>query len=371
MPVRLFVMLCLIVFGCTEPTEPRFQLEEPFYLVEGDIADQPDFSEIRISRSRFSNVQLTLEQVTDAAVTTTEALSGEVVIWSHDPERPGTYIPPPGFVAQSGEVWSATVSFPDGSRVVSLPERLPDPVDVEGLRVVFDQEGEYDRARRIFVPLFRILLDYTDPAGTANSYQWDFRYWEEEFVCATCIGGVYRGGSCIARPVGSGQDSRYDYACAGEETCFQQTRGHQFKYGSDRAFNGSSVRGQEIGTIEFTTYGGLLVEGILYSLTAEAYNYGRVVADIVEGNSGLNATIPAALIGNMRDPDNEDRQVLGFVRAVSVATQRRYLLRDVATGTPSPNPTVINYEPPVGLFVPPRAPCRGEGRSPGKPAGWP
>ncbi len=359
------------MFACTEPTEPRFQIEQPFYLVEGDIADRAGYSEIRVSRSDFGSVQLKFEQVVDATVTTTEEGAGTQVPWSHDPDRPGTYLPPPGFAARPGDSWSVTVLFSDGTQAASLPEQLPPPVSIGNFRVIFDQEGEYDRSRRFFVPVFRLLMDYTDPESTSNFYQWDFRYWEEEVVCATCEGGVYREGKCVSTATSPGRDSRYDYACEGEEPCFRQTRSNRFNFGSDRAFDGSTVTSDEIGTIEFTTLGGILVEGILFGLTAEAYGYGKVVADIVEGSTGLNATIPAALNGNLRDPLDETRQILGYVRVVSVSTARTYLLRNASTGTPSPNQPRINYEPMVGLFVPPRAPCRGQGRALGKPEGWP
>ena len=369
--LRCFFLLVLAIIstGCIEPTEPEFQLGKPFYLVEGRIAAWAGGSQVTIRQSKFRDISLQFEDVTEATVVAV-AGAGTQVQWLPETGEAGSYRPPAEFAAATGQTWFLRISFPDGTVAESAPETVPPPPQLDGLAVAFAQEGRFDEGRNRFLPVFRILVDATDDGSRADFYQWDFRYWERSRICKSCPFGVYRGGECIPATIPDGD--RYDYLCLDVDSCYQVTPGGGLDYASDIGFSGGSIRGREIGDIEFIKYGGLLVEAIQYGLTEEAYTYGKATADLVNGSGSLNPTIPAALTGNLRATSGTEFDVLGFVAAVSVATQRRYTERDPTTGQPSTSyDRSDRLEPSVGFFVPPRAPCAGEGRSPIKPVGWP
>lgn len=371
--LRFTTMCCLglALTGCIEPTSPNFQLEDPFYLVEGDIADQTGRSEVRIRRSNFRQVQLEFDPVTGATVLAEEG-AGTQVQWAPVPNEPGHYRPPADFRAAAGESWSLRVLFPDGTEAISTPELVPPPSAITGLELEFDQAGRFDENRDRFVPVFRVLLSSADRAGERNFYQWDYRYWEEILVCLTCQESRYRNGRCeVDQNVIPRNRETYDYLCDVEDGCYQETQGNRFLFVSDRTFDGGEVADNEIGDIVFTRLGGLLVEGTQYGLTAEAYEYGRTINDLIVGSSGLNAALPATLQGNLQSANPDDPDVLGYVRAVSVTSERLYLDRTTDIGTPLERPRPINLEPFSGAAPPPRAPCAGNGRSPQRPVGWP
>ncbi len=372
LPIRL-LLLCLLLVAltrCVEPTEPMFQLEQPFYLVEGRIADQPGRSVLSVRASQFRELSLQFERVTDATVTAISG-AGTRVPWQHDPERPGTYLPPAEFSASAGQEWFVRIDFADGTVAESSPEIVPPATQLDGLDIVLDPEGIFDDDRNRFLPAFRVLVDATDEGSRTDFYQWDFRYWESSIVCATCFQGVYRNGVCLPFSIPSG--NRYDYLCLDVDSCYQVKPGGALDLANDLGFSGGRIGGREIGQIEFRDYGGLLVEAIQYGLTEEAYDYGRVTADLVNGGSGLNATIPAALTGNLRNVSGTDTDILGYVSAVSVDTLRRFIFRDESLGRPSTTAEERRFRPePASPFSsPPQAPCAGNGRSPLKPAGWP
>ena len=360
----------LLLVGCIEPTAPDFQLEGPLYLVEGDITDQPGLSEVRVRRSDFRTVALKFDDISGATVTA-EQRAGPQVEWTEVEGSPGVYRPPADFAAAAGQTWSLRVIFPDGTEAVSTPETVPPPSRVDAVRLQFDQEGRYDEARRRFVPIFRVLLDSADPAGEGNYYQWDYRYWEELLICLTCVESRYRNGVCVPDNVIQRNRETFDYLCDVADRCYRRTDGNRFLFASDRPFDGGELTDNPIGDIVFERFGGLLVEGIQYGITAGAYEYGRVISDLVIGSSGLNATIPTALTGNLRNLDEEGEEILGYVRAVSVARRQLYIERTTATGEPLGRDRPVNLEPIVGPFVPPRAPCAGNGRTPVRPEGWP
>jgi len=368
---RLFILLLLPLAACLEPTRPAFQIEDGFYLVEGRIIAGTE-SEIRIRESNFREIALTLDGIAEATVTSVED-SGSRVDWEVVDPVKGSYRPPADFAAVAGQRWHFEIILPDGTMVLSEPETVPEPVAVNNLDIRFVQESIFDEGRRRFIPRFELYLDYDDPADQENYYAFDYIYWEKTGICITCINGRYdaASGECITRSGESPFFRGFDYACLPND-CYTITPGLETKYGDDEFTNGGNVTGVPLGGIEFQAYGGLLVEGQLISISREAYAYGKIIQDLTEGNSGLNATIPAALNGNVRNADAAGREVLGFIGAASFSSARAYLERTVDTGFPLQVDPPPRYEPVPPPGVPPRAPCDIPGeRTSVKPAGWP
>lgn len=359
----ILILLSLTFTACLDPTAPTFQLEEPFYLVEGQILAGGAESEVRVRESSFGSALLRFSAITGARVTSREA-AGLTVEWEAVAGKPGSYRPPAGFVAEPGQMWSVEVVLPDGTVITSDPEEVPATVPVTDFSILFEQNSVFDEGLNRFVPRFELYLDYDDPADVDNFYAYDFRYWEEVIICASCERGRWRG-ECI-------EDlsvRRYDYYCDTDE-CYRETAGNQTVYGNDRLSDGGSITGFPLGGITFDSYGGLLVEGILLSISEAAFAYGEVIEDLTTGNTGLNATTPAALNGNVRNTDPEGQTALGYVRVAAASRQRAFIVRDVQTGTPLPADNSIRPEPSAGPFVPPLAPCEVDGRTAERPEGW-
>lgn len=364
----LFFLLCCS--ACLEPTPPTYELEEPFYLLEGEVVDRAGLSSVRVRRSDFRAVELQFNAVVDATVLA-ERGDGAQVEWTLTDPNTGTYQPPPEFSAAPGEEWSVRVALPDGTQFASRPETVPEPVPVDALRVVFEAEGEYDADRKRFVPQFKLLIDFTDPPGAENYYEWSYRFYEREFVCASCDCAFYDGKECVPLPCNGGS-FRYDYFCeSSEDGCFQVNGGSNLEYATDQVFSDGTVRDKAIGAVDFTDFGGILFEALQYGITREAYQYGKVITDIIDGSTGLNPTIPAALNGNIDNLNPNGITALGYVRAASVTGRNEYLLRGPELGEPIPSDRTIRPQPIDPPGVAPRAPCSGPGRTDVKPAGWP
>ncbi|MTB53954.1 DUF4249 domain-containing protein [Lewinella sp. W8] len=353
----------LLPISCLLPTEPEFRLDDGFYLAEGTIFAGDETSEIRVRSSAFSSVQLRLEPVLDARVVSIRE-DGRTVSWTLADSLIGNYQPPEAFRAEVGETWHFEIDFPDGTKIVSDPETIPPQVPLTGMEVRFVQNSIFDESRNRFIPRFEIFLDYDDPAGEKNYYQWRYYHWEEIDVCASCNNAIWRNGECITQEFFI---FRYDYLCF-PPLCYELTQGVEIRFGDDELSDGAQVRGLPVGAIEFDRFGLMMVFGELLSITREAEAYGKVIEDLVNANNGLNAPIPAPLNGNLRNVNNQGREALGFLGAASVSRISELVERGPQTGNPLFFDPVIRLEDPL---IAPRAPCAGVNRSPTPPPGWP
>jgi hypothetical protein len=363
------LLLTMILVACIEPTRPEFQLETPFYLVEGRIIADETTSEIRIRRSNFRDAALEFTAVEGAEVISSND-EGESYPWEIVDLDRGIYRPAGPLNARVGQTWTFAINLPDGTSIISDPETIQPAVPITAMNIVFEQNSTFDEGRNRFVPQFQIFIDYDDPVGEVNFYERTYRYWESTPICASCMRGRYRNGECIPQDPSERPIRRFDYLCDTQE-CYEINAGSQVEFTSDELSDGSQVRDLRIGAVDFDETGGLLIEAIQYSLTPEAYEYGRIISDLVNGNSGLNPTIPAALNGNVRNADADGELVLGYLSAVSAGRSRQFLEQTLEIGSPLPFDPSIRIEPVPPPGVAPRAPCNIPGvRTSERPEGW-
>ena len=77
-----------------------------------------------------------------------------------------------------------------------------------------------------------------------------------------------------------------------------------------------------------------MVEVQQYAITASAYKYYKVLKDIVDNSSSLNAPPPAALIGNMSNVGNRNEPVFGRFTGASTSIRSVFIDRtEIAEAT--------------------------------------
>jgi hypothetical protein len=243
---------------------------------------------------------------------------------------------------------------------------MPASVAIQEVRVVFEQEAYFSTGRDRFVPAFRMLLDLEDPSDEENYYQFGFTAWETIEVCASCERARWRNGECIASP-DTRFVARWDYLCDMECWVSAQSGGRNIL--SDAFINGNRVEDIEVGRFDFARTGGLLFVLEQFNITQPSFKFSEVLEGISEGSGGLNAPLPAALVGNLTDLSDNRTNVLGYVGVAAVNVERIYIDRDTVNGTPLSSNASIILEP--ADPSPPRAPCVGGVRTTERPAGWP
>lgn len=356
-----YLLLGLLLQTCVEPVVPEYDYQTGFFIVEGTIVDRAGKSSVDIDRSEFKFGRYQLVPVTDASVISRDELDREVT-W-RSTETPGQYAPDSTFAARPGGSYQLVIATATGELIESTVETVPQVVPITGLRMSFNQEAYFSNDRERFVPAFELLVNFKDPEGEDNFYQYYYQTWSRTSVCATCYGGVYRNGRCMAR---LGVDY-YDYPC--DRVCWATQTGTQFKLHSDALSPGANFRGVPAATIDYVNSGGILAEVQQYAIGRRAHNYYGEVQTLTDGNTGLNAPLPAALYGNLTDRSDRATIVLGYVAAASLSTERLYWNRDTIPGRPLSIRPPVMYEP---IFPsPPTAPCAAPGFTPTRPTGWP
>ena len=364
-PQLHLILCCLVVcVSCTDPIVPTYQYQSGFMVVDGRITDQPGYSFVSISRNveQFNSYRLYPES--GARVSSVDD-RGQIVAWEAT-DTIGYFVPPSGFFAERDRSYSLVVETSVGEVVRSPEQALPPPVGFTNLRYRFEQEAYYSETRERFVPAFTFLVDVEDPAEQENFYQYRFRTWETIEVCITCRGARYRDGRCIEEPDTRNVD-HWDYLC--DVPCWANNLGAGRNIFRDEFSDGNSIRGIEAGRLDFDRRGGLLFEVEQASVSSRAYEFAEILNNLANNGGGLNAPLPAPLVGNLTDESELGTDVLGFVSVESLTLDRMYIDRDTIQGQSLPNAYDVVLEPVIPS--PPNAPCVGGNRTAVLPDGWP
>lgn len=355
--------LFLLLFTCADPVEPRYQFETGFLLIEGRITDTPDYSEVRVSRNEILFDIYTLSPIPGATVSCIDN-DGIETLWVQQGAS-STYRAPEGWAASPGKAYFLRVVTPEGEVVESVPEPVPTAVPITNARVKFEQEAYFSTGRNRFIPAFRLLIDLQDPPGERNFYQYRYTTFQTIDVCASCERARWRDGVCIPGP-DTRFVSRWDYLC--DATCWVFSTGTGLNILSDEFGDGRLIEGIEAGRFDYDRPGGLLFDVQQYAISQASFDYNTVLKDLAEGAGGLNAPLPAALVGNLTDVSEKGTNVLGFVGVAAVSNERIFIQRDTFGGMSLPYDGSILLEP--VMPSPPVAPCEGTGRTRERPEGW-
>ena len=324
-------LISLFFLACADPVEPEFQFKEGLVYIEALASSKPGTSYVTITRSEFEfgiykNIFL---QKASVSFINTETQS--IVTLS---EKGAYYLPPDNFKADIGDTWELEVKLPDGTRYRSEPETIESPVAIKDLKVAYEPELNFNVALDTYIPGHRILVGFDDPVETENYYYWRYRTYEKLVQCRVCYSGYFRDGECRLLPPANPPLGKpyYTYFC--ESDCWQIRYVGNINIFSDKFSNGTGVSKLPIADIPLYTKRDILVELQQFSISASAYHYLQTLKDIIDDNSGLNAPLPAALVGNLYNPDNKDEFVLGRFTAAATTTKSIFITRTFVEDTP-------------------------------------
>ena len=335
--VRSFLFLFFVlILGCIDPATPEYDLIDDLLYVEGFASTEAGNSYVVISQSIiFSSGTGGDVLVDDANVFFVNTVTGEQIILNFENEQ---YLPPADFAVSVGETWMLEVILSNGKKYISLPETVLEPVPVKSIEASYNPELVFNELNNSYDPGHVISVSLDDPQNVQNHYYWNFRSYEKITKCEYCVDGIFRNGACetLYR-----MGKYFDYLC--DSDCWQIRRAEKIKVYSDGLSDGLSVANIPVADIYLHTKKNILVELQQFSISASAYDYYKVIRDITENNSNLNAPPPAALIGNMYNPEDREEYILGRFTVAALATERIFINRQDIQEAPiiEPHPTVL------------------------------
>lgn len=355
-------------FNCTDPVEPQFEFREGLVFVEGFASTSLESSYVIINKS-----------VSDFGVNKTNFEKGAVVSFINSEtgttiqliEQGEAYVPSPDFKAAVGEKWELAITLLDGTQYKSSSETILEPVPISNVSATYDSQLRFNEGSKRFEPGHAVAITFDDPADQENYYYWTFRSFENIIVCEICFDGILRNGEC--GPTTVPQPDYFTYNC--ETECWKIRFPETINIFDDKLSNGKTTSNLMVAEVPLYTKREILVEIQQFSLTPAAYEYYKVLKDIVDNSAGFNAPPPAALIGNMVNLDDPNDFVLGRFTAASTSTASIFINRDGILEGELESRIVEIGEPPLNSPYPPpitiSAPCsETRYRTAIQPSGW-
>ena len=373
MKYKYFLPLLLIFFisnSCTDPVAPEFEFREGLIFIEGFASTTPGASFVTINESAIEFGVYVVNFVEDAQVSFENIDTGESILLT---EVKGTYQAPLDFAVVTGEQWKLTALLPNGKRVESVPERVLNPVPIANLEVDYDPQVTFDIGRNAFVPGHTTKVSFTDPLEDTNYYYWTYRTYENLEICEKCIGGIWRNEECMAANTQVVGATYFLYPC--ETDCWRIRFPQGVAIFSDEFSNGKTTNGFEIGNLLLYTKEDMVVEVQQISLTPSAYDYYKVLKDIIDNSSGLNAPPPAALVGNLFNPEDDEDFIFGRFTSAASSSASLFIDRTFIAEEPLEDIDPLRLEPTLNSPFPPpatiSAPCiESKFRTAIVPPGW-
>ena len=337
-------------------------------FIEGIAAtiEERSFVIINVSVNEFGINKTVFES--GASVSFVNSNTGET-IQLHELE--GAYIPSNDFKVNVGEKWELDIALADGRQYRSQSEIVLEPVAVEDIKATYKTELRFNDGTESFEPGHTISISFSDPIDEENYYYWTFKSFENLQICKTCFDGIYRNDLC--GPTDVTVPDYFNYFCDTE--CWKIRFPESISIFDDKFSNGKRTTDLIVAEVPLYTKENMVVEVQQFSLTPAAYSYYKVLKDIVDNNSGFNAPPPAALIGNLFNPNDSDDYVFGrFTTAATSAIQIFIERGNILEGeietqmSISVEPTFLSPYPPPATID---APCNeGRFRTTIRPEAW-
>ncbi|WP_428741918.1 DUF4249 domain-containing protein [Tenacibaculum sp.] len=358
------MLLSITLLTCTNPVAPQYKFVEGMIYIDGFIGTTEGSSYVNITESNVAGYYRNIF-VSGSNVSFINAMSGERIVFY---EENFQYIPEDyNFKGEVGEKWYLEANLPNGKKYLSEIETIHPSVPIKDISVKYDKQLEFIEDYDNYVPGHQVSITFDDPADQTNYYYWRFKTYDKAKICKICYEGKFRENECIDDP----SIDYYTYWC--ESDCWQIDYSSKIKIFSDKFYNGTITSSLPVANVLLTRTTKILVEIQQFSLTPKAYEYYRTIKDLVDNNGGFNAPLPAALIGNMYNPEDPNEYVLGRFTASSATTKYIMIDRTEIEDTPIGGRIMPHPEPPPMGSGPDytTAPCEeSRYRTAIEPEGW-
>ncbi|WP_299532370.1 DUF4249 domain-containing protein [Ulvibacterium sp.] len=319
-----FLLITCFLWACVDAVDPEFRYQEGLVYIDALASTVPGTSFVKITQSTREFDINTNVFIKGARVSFIESNTGNEIDLV---EQDDAYIPPADFALEVGSTWELRVVLEDGREYWSEQETTLPPVEIMDVKVEYDPELLLIGDSETRAPGHSLSVTFIYPPEDDNYYYWNFQSFERLIYCATCFTSLYRNGGCItiAPALVSAIKPYYTYGCSPK--CWRIRFNDDINIFSDKFTNGNEVKNFPAGKVPLFTKENIVVELRQFSLTPSAHSYYETLNDIVDNNSGFNSPIPAVLVGNLFNPNDNEEFVLGRFTAVGTSTKSVFIER--------------------------------------------
>lgn len=349
----IFITLAFLpIESCIDPVPPEFDYVEDLIIIDAIASTIPGttFATVRKTILEFGNYKS--QFVPGCKITLFNPdTKDEISLY----EGENSYLVSQDFKVSNGSRWEMKVVLPDGKIYKTLPEIIPNKVSINSVFDSYNKEMTYDESLGKYIPGHEIRVNFQEPEQQDNYYYFQYRAYEKEMYCKICYNGVFRSGECLSQIGNPAAKDYYTYLC--NKTCWKISYNQEIYLFDDAFTNGKLIENLLVGKLPLYSKQDVLIEVLQLNITKDAYKYYKTLKDIVDNNSGFNAPLPSALIGNFFNPSDLEDPVLGRFTGAAGSNKSTFIGRGnipqmtIGTlkppqpellGDPLPNP--ITYE---------------------------
>ncbi|MBC7570624.1 MAG: DUF4249 domain-containing protein [Spirosoma sp.] len=346
-------LLLGLLLSCVDPEAILLRGTVDIVVVDGTITDLAEPQTVRLNRSKadpvtglFGTTPLT-KAVMQLVIDSSETVDFHETI-------DGTYQLPTGFRGRVGHAYQLRFTLAEGRQYVSTQQVMPTVPPIDKVESRFNLSSLPPDRFKGYTSAHDLFITTKDPTSEANNYRWEWKLWQKQTWCRSCVKGVYsvfkvvpqeyyRGYAFVTgtdlyencftpRPgpqlgllapdVPDG-DWFYDYIC--RTSCWEIIQGYDLNIFADTYTNGNLIEDRRIAQVPYYTSEAGLVDIRQSSLTEDAYRYYKLFQDQTTNNGGIADTPPAAPSGNVRNITDNRENVVGYFTASAVSLSHYWL----------------------------------------------
>lgn len=367
-------MSLAVFIACVEPFDIKVATTETILIIDGSIDDSRSDQFITVKKFiPSSNGNIRYANEIGAKVSIIKDGKDQIDCMYRDN---GYYYLPLGFKAIVGSKYKLKINLADGKIYESSEELMRKTPEITGYTVKFDPKGI--KMGENTIPAHLIYIDTKDPVEPGDNFMWTWKLYEKQTICKTCSGGIFLVspaplGRCSPVTALAEAGVEYDYRCQGN--CWEIYYSQDLNVMSDAFSQGKEIKNRFIASVPYYQDNGFLIEIKQQTVSPSAFQYLKILGNQSQKSGTLVDSPPAALIGNIRNINDNKETVGGYFMVGNSKFQKIWVNRLDAVG--SQQYYMLgrkeNYEPASDDGSrPPFAPCViTNTRTPLKPEGWP
>lgn len=354
--IALLMAFSTMINSCVEAVPPAFDFQDDLIIIDALASTVPGTSYATVQQTSYEFGLYRSKAISGCVIKLINADTQEEEVLFESDE---SYIVNSNFKVAPLSRWFIEIRLPSGETYRSSVEVTPEPVPINAIQERFNLEMIYDEGSESYTSGHEIRIDFDDPADQRNYFFYQYRAYEQEVYCKLCEYGVYRDGECLSQINNPALTKEYyTYLC--DVPCYKISYNSDINIFSDEFTNGKAISNLLVAKVPYTSKQDILVEVLQLNVSQNAYKHFRTLKDLVDNNSGFNAPLPAALIGNFNNLSNPDRIALGRFTAAAATNQSIFIRRSLRSEPLSgdfklPQPEILGDPVPQPLtYV---APC--------------